>query len=64
LDDDQAWVRAASVRAIAEHGGERALNALMVALKDPVPEVRETARLVMNELDGQKQEEEEKDSGS
>ena len=51
LHDDEAWIRAASVRAIAEHGGERARNALMVALEDPVAEVREVARLIMNELD-------------
>lgn len=50
LYDGEAWVRAANVRAIGRHGGERALNALDVALQDPVPEVRETARLIMAEL--------------
>jgi hypothetical protein len=50
LDDSEAWVRAANLRAIGNHGGERALHALEVALQDPVPEVRETAKLIMAEL--------------
>jgi hypothetical protein len=53
LDDDQAWVRAASVRAIGQHGGGRALHALTYALKDPVPEVRETARFVLDDMEGE-----------
>jgi hypothetical protein len=58
LYDDQSWVRAASVRAIGEHGGQRALNALEVALRDPVPEVAEAARHIMDEMVAGEQEEE------
>ncbi len=50
LGDDEANVRAASVRALRQFGGQKVLDALKNSLRDPVLEVRNSAMVAIDEL--------------
>jgi hypothetical protein len=51
LRDNEARVRTASVQALGQYRGGKALNALRDVLNDPVPVVRKAAMLVIDQMD-------------